>query len=494
VALASSGALASSSSTLDAGRLPVAAINGDRRGVSAPVHPSTGSGWHDSTDNAYPDWVEVAFPGTRTLHAVNVFSVQDNYSSPSEPTEALVFTKYGVTDMQVEYWDGAAWAVVPGATVAGNNKVWAKFVFAPINTTKIRVVVTGALAGYTRITEIEAMGEATAVTPPTRVNHALVSSGATASSSSTLDAGRSSLAAINGDRRGMHWGTDASTGSGWHDSTNNAYPDWLEVSFAGTRSVDEVSVFSVQDNYSSPSEPTEALVFTNYGVTDMQIEYWTGTAWASVPGGAIAANTKVWRKVTFPAINTTKVRVVISGAMAGYSRLTEVEAWGAADASTKPNVAAAANGATVTASSTLDAGRSAQAAINGDRRGSHWGSEPSTGSGWHDSTDNAYPDWLEVTFAGPKTIGEVDVFSVQDAYASPSEPFEGMTFTKYGVTNFEVEYWDGAAWQAAPGGTVTGNNKVWRKVTFASITTPKIRVKVTGAMAGYTRITEVEAY
>jgi subtilisin family serine protease len=495
VALASRGATVVASSTIDAGRSAPAVINGDRRGLHWGSDPATGSGWHDATWSIYPDWVEVTFPDVRTLHEVSVFSVQDNFASPSDPTAALVFTKYGVTDMRVEYWDGTSWVPVPGAAVSGNNKVWAKFAFAPLSTPKIRVVVTGALANHTRITEIEAMGEDPAAPPPTRVNHALASRGATASASSTFDAGRSPLAAINGDRRGVHWGSDPSTGSGWHDATKDAYPDWLEVRFPGQRAVDEISLYTLQDAYSSPSEPTDGMLFTKYGVVDFEAQYWTGSQWAGVPNGAVVGNDRVRRSLTFAPVTTDRVRVLITKAQAGYSRVAELEAWGPdSGAPPRVNVAAAANGATATASSTLDVHRAPLAAINGDRRGLHWGSDPSTGSGWHDATPNSYPDWLEVAFAGAKTVSEVHVFSVQDNYASPSEPFEGLQFTKYGVKSFTVEYWDGVAWQALPGGTVTGNTSVWSKVTFAPVTATKIRVVVTSALAGHSRITEVEAY
>jgi hypothetical protein len=89
-----------------------------------------------------------------------------------------------------------------------------------------------------------------------------------------------------------------------------------------------VGVFSLQDNYSSPVEPTEATAFTKYGVTVFEIQFWNGSAWAAVPGGAVTNNGSVWRKITFPAVTTTKVRVVVGNALAGRSRLVEVEAWG----------------------------------------------------------------------------------------------------------------------------------------------------------------------
>ena len=326
VALAANGATASASSTLDAGRAAAAAINGDRRGVHWGTDPATGSGWHDSTNNTYPDWLEVTFPGARAIHEVGLFSVQDNFTSPAAPTATMTFTKYGVKGFQVNYWTGSAWQPVPGGAVASNDKVWAKLSFAPVTTTKIRVVVNSGMAGHSRVTEVEAWGVVSNAPPP-KVNHALAANGATASASSTLDAGRSAQAAINGDRKGLHWGTDASTGSGWHDATNNTYPDWLEVTFPAARTLTEVNVFSLQDNVSAPQEPTEAMAFTKYGVIGFDVEYWTGSAWALVPGGAVAANNKVWRKVTFPPLTTARIRVLVRKGAGGYSRVVEVEAY-----------------------------------------------------------------------------------------------------------------------------------------------------------------------
>ena len=105
-----------------------------------------------------------------------------------------------------------------------------------------------------------------------------------------------------------------------------------------------------------------------------------------------------------------------------------------------------------------------------------------------------YPDWLQVNFTASKTINEVDVFSIQDNYASPSEPTEAMTFSSYGLTAFQVQYWDGSAWQTVSGGSISGNNQVWRKLSFSSVTTDRIRVYITGAADGISRLAEVEAY
>ena len=80
-----------------------------------------------------------------------IYTVQDNYSNPIEPTDALTFSQYGVVDFTVQCWDGSAWVTL--ATVSGNNSVKRSVSFAPYTTDRIRINVTTALAGYSRIVE-----------------------------------------------------------------------------------------------------------------------------------------------------------------------------------------------------------------------------------------------------------------------------------------------------------------------------------------------------
>jgi hypothetical protein len=153
---------------------------------------------------------------------------------------------------------------------------------------------------------------------------------------------------------------------------------------------------------------------------------------------------------------------------------------------TLTNVALPSNGGVALASSTYSGAFAPANAINGDRKGTVY---------WNDGTQSSFPDWLEIDFNGTKNLSEIDVFTVQNNFQSPSEPTETMTFSLYGLRNFEVQYWTGAAWAAVPGGTVTNNSLVWRKFTFAPLATTKIRVVVTAAADGvWSRITEVEAY
>jgi hypothetical protein len=109
-----------------------------------------------------------------------------------------------------------------------------------------------------------------------------------------------------------------------------------------------------------------------------------------------------------------------------------------------------------------------------------------------------------VTFSGQKIIDEVDVFSIQDAYASPATPTTTMVFTKYGLTSFTVQYCQdatgvtctatGTGWVTVPNGVVSANNLVWRTITFPAVTTDRIRVQTNASPDGYSRVAEIEAY
>jgi subtilisin family serine protease len=669
VALPVNGGSAVGSTTLNSGFPAGAAVNGDRKGLGW----SNGGGWNDGTLNVWPDWLEVRFNGLQTIDEIDVFTVQDNYAAPAEPTPAMTFSLYGNTDFAVEYWTGSTWQAVPGAVVTGNTLVWRQFTFSAITTSKIRVFVTQGVDRYSRITEVEAYTSTvgpnnppsvtmtspaagssffapatvtleasasdsngsisrvdfyagsllvgtdttspyaaswsnippgnfvltavatdnlgattvsspvtiTVTTPPWRVNVALPVNGGSAVGSSTLSSGFPASAVINGDRKGVGWGQ----GGGWNDGTLNLWPDWVEVRFNGLQTIDEVDVVTLQDTYSTPADPTPGMTFSLYGIRDFSVEYWTGSTWQTIPGASVTGNTLVWRQFSFSAITTSKIRVFVTQGVDRYSRITEVEAYTSSVGANSPpsvtltspaantsfttpanvqidatatdtngtvakvdfyaggslvgtdttspfsttwvnvpagnyilsaiatdnlgatatsnpvsitvttppgriNVALPVNGGSAVGSSTLNSGFPASATINGDRKGIGW----SQGGGWNDGTLNVWPDWLEVRFNGQKTIDEIDVFTLQDNYSAPIDPTPTLTFTKYGLRDFTLEYWTGTAWQPIPGASVSGNNLVWRQFVFTPITTSKIRLFITQATDRYSRVTEVEVY
>jgi RHS repeat-associated protein len=138
--------------------------------------------------------------------------------------------------------------------------------------------------------------------------------------------------AIDGQRY-SHLIADGSDGTGfWRDE--HGLSSWLEVDFSGAQTIDEVDVFTVA-NYPAlmtQADPPATQTFTQFGASAFTVQYWTGSAWATVPNGSISGNNLVWRKLNFAAITTTKIRVVVNAGVDGVARLAEVEAWTASSA------------------------------------------------------------------------------------------------------------------------------------------------------------------
>jgi Bacterial Ig-like domain (group 3) len=413
VALATAGATASASSTNSTGHPASSAINNERAGAN---WGGGSGGWKDATADVWPDWLQVNFNGSKTIDRVVVYSVQDAFTSPVEPTGTMTFSLYGLRDFSVQAWNGSAWITL--GTVTGNTLVKRIVTFAAYTTDRIRILVTSSLSNYARITEVEAWtSTATATTStvtsslnpatagasvaftatvtgtsPTgnvtftangttiagcgayslggagnvrtavcttaaltagshsivaryngdaanaastsatltqtvnavsNLNVALATAGATASASSTNSTGHPASSAINNERAGANWG--GGTG-GWKDATADVFGDWLQVNFNGNKTIDRVVVYSVQDAFTSPVEPTTTMTFSLYGLRDFSVQGWNGSAWVAL--GTVTGNTLIKRTVTFPAYTTSRIRVVVTNALANYARITEIEAWG----------------------------------------------------------------------------------------------------------------------------------------------------------------------
>ena len=153
-------------------------------------------------------------------------------------------------------------------------------------------------------------------------NWALASNGATASASSVYNAGYPASSVIDNKRSGAGWGN----GGGWNDLTTAAFPDWIQINFAGTKTIDHVVVYTLQDNVANPAEPTDSMTVSLFGLTGFQVQAWSGSSWVLLAD--VANNRYVKRTVSFAPIATDRIRVVGTGA-ADYAwcRITEIEAW-----------------------------------------------------------------------------------------------------------------------------------------------------------------------
>ncbi len=85
--------------------------------------------------------------------------------------------------------------------------------------------------------------------------------------------------------------------------------------------------------------------------------------------------------------------------------------------------------------------------------------------GWNDADALlSYPDWLPYrspSTTAQKTINRIDVLTIADNYSAGMLPTATTTFTRYGLTSFDEQYWSGSAWVTVPGGSVTSNNLAW---------------------------------
>ena len=446
VALASNGGVASASTTYSAG-YPASAINDNER---AGLNPGNGGYWNDATPNTLPDSVQILFDGSKTIDRVVVYSVQDNYLSPVEPTDSQTFSLYGITTFTVDGWDGANWETL--ASVSGNTLVKRTVTFAAYTTTQIRINVTGTTDSWSRLTEVEAWGVAAVTLPATtttlgsapnpaavgadvtftatvtgntptgnvnftdgastiggcatqplsagqatcvthalgigthsvvahylgdggnaassspvltqtitdasgNTNVALASAGAVASASSTYSAGYPASAINDNERAGLNPGN----GGYWNDATPNTLPDSVQILFDGSKTIDRVVVYSVQDNYLSPVEPTDTQTFSLYGITTFSVDGWDGANWVTL--ASVSGNSLVKRSVSFAAYTTDRIRINITGTTDSWSRLTEVEAWGVAAAmsmSTSLKQGASAAAATISLTSASNSARAGQ--------------------------------------------------------------------------------------------------------------------------------------
>lgn len=157
------------------------------------------------------------------------------------------------------------------------------------------------------------------------INFAHSSNGSVASASSTYSSRNYSPAgAINGDIIGAGW----EQGGGWNDNTRDVWPDYLDVNFNNSRTINKINVYTLQNEFKNPVTPTTSTPADSYGILDFDVQYWTGSAWVTVPGGAIRGNNKALTTISFGNLATTKIRINILNGREHYSRIVEVEAIG----------------------------------------------------------------------------------------------------------------------------------------------------------------------
>jgi hypothetical protein len=156
--------------------------------------------------------------------------------------------------------------------------------------------------------------------------------------------------------------------------------------------------------------------------------------------------------------------------------------------STHLNVALAAMGATAAVSSQEIGDYPASALIDGDRGGGRHG----LGGTWIDGTPEVFPDWATVTFATPRIIDRVVVYSMWESGVGGTEPSDTHTYSNLGASSFTVETLHQGTWTQVA--NVTGNNLVKRAVPFSPRLAEAVRVNVQASPSGKSQLMEIEAW
>ncbi|WP_328330431.1 discoidin domain-containing protein [Kribbella sp. NBC_00382] len=120
-------------------------------------------------------------------------------------------------------------------------------------------------------------------------------------------------------------------------------------------------------------------------------------------------------------------------------------------------------------------------AVDGDRDSEHW----AKGTGWNDATKGTFPDWLQVTFDQPQTVGRVDLYTLNS---------KQYPAARYGLKDWDVQVQVNGAWQTVA--EVRGNTAPLVSSTFTPVIATAVRVLVLASNEGptYSRIVELEAY
>jgi hypothetical protein len=120
-------------------------------------------------------------------------------------------------------------------------------------------------------------------------------------------------------------------------------------------------------------------------------------------------------------------------------------------------------------------------AVDGDRDSAHWAKT----TGWNDATRGNFPDWLQVTFDKPETVGRVDLYTLD----SVQYPAAG-----YGLKDWDVLALVDGRWQTVA--QVRGNIAGLTQSTFTPVTATAVRVLTLASNEGltYSRVVELEVY
>ncbi|OWK38864.1 hypothetical protein FRUB_06369 [Fimbriiglobus ruber] len=267
----------------------------------------------------------------------------------------------------------------------------------------------------------------------------------------------------------------------WTCEGSKAEADWCGIDFGTPRSIDTVKLYFLHDQNGVTRAPES-----------YHLEAWDGAAWKEIPAQARVPAVPVGRQanvVTFPRVETARVRAVLTHRRGAKSGLSEFEAWGSGSLPVQPapppkdDLALNLTGQgfpKATASFTDRFGGSPMAAIDGKVN-----FRPEPMNRWTSYESPNATDWLAIDFGAARTVGRVEL-GIYDDRGGVQPP-----------ASYVVQHWDGAAWKdvanAAKVPEVPIGNR-FNEIRFDPVATAKVRITFTNNGRARSGVTEVMVF
>lgn len=237
--------------------------------------------------------------------------------------------------------------------------------------------------------------------------------------------------------------------------------DWCVIDFGTPRRIHAVKLYLLDDG--ETIVPPAAI----------DLEFWDGKAWQSVPRQVRAPNEPTGRManaIRFPELETTRVRVIFKHAPKGRTGLTEIEIWGEARGPVEPAPPPAGNLAynpgdrAFPKASASFTSRFDKVEMANDGKVSF---APSPANRWTSYESKNPSDWLEIDFGKAQKIARVEL-AIYDDRGGVQAP-----------ASYSVQFWNGSAWQDAAEQKKTPEAPVggqFNEVRFTPVETTRVRV------------------
>jgi hypothetical protein len=284
----------------------------------------------------------------------------------------------------------------------------------------------------------------------------------------------------------------------WTAAGSTNAQDWFAVDFGTNRRVDTVKLYFLDDrantrggtNSASPTSTGESGISSirTSIVTpaSYELEFFDGRAWKKVPNQRRTPKDPEGRRantIQFRALDVARLRVTFEHGRNGRTGLSEIEAWGDAEASYQPAPPPVGNlalGAKATASFWDRFGGVPQLAIDGKVN-----YRPTPVNRWTSFGSSNATDWLEIALDTPKEISRAELY-IYDDRGGVQAPGA-----------YTVEHWMDGEWREAgdqrklPAAPI--GNRI-NEVTFTRVTTQKIRFVFKHKGRARSGVTEVQLW